>query len=659
MRVSKCLGLLAVVLLLGGTALAQAPYVYVSNPLMAEIIGVDPATETKTLLFDDKKLPIGDLALSPEGMLYACVPAEGLIFAFNSDHVGDPLTLQSTGVTKIYEYDGNGPVSPQCGWFTKDGGLLVNDTLGNNGTWLIDVSNGTASQILGGFSGQGVTQAGNGALLVSNSSDSEVTSTPIDLLTGAFLPSAIPLFSEPSPIGIARSSRDVVFVATGNQVVGYSYDRDEDQWNEYCALPFGVETPKFLEFTTDDTLYVASTSADLATLWSVTIDPDTEPYCTKTEVTHWIKEQGYKPALSGVAVEMASTESKRTKDLDGDGEDDLASHEYFLNFYDHALEIVGSEDCNFTATAHELAPSFVENLITLTPNPLDPDCWVPPGDDGDGTCDPIGGEPVVAFGAGGYAFAYDVSFDSGCEYYMDLDGFPTAINAYTGYVPNPRIGRCDTCDADTFGDCELLDLYSYFPYNGLFPKDGRIASRSDTFSCLFLLDADLNELGNYNTGDGRWCGFTPPMSQPTGYNYDPRDPDPEILDNELFVAALPTFSTTETVPFKFRIADLEYGGNCTDGPFNANAAVMFAIAKVATLNGDGTVADKVFVPKEVYPANSSDPVAPAYFNDPASPTQYYHFNAKFPGYEAGVYQMVLVAISNNFNAVVVYFKVQP
>ena len=148
------------------------------------------------------------------------------------------------------------------------------------------------------------------------------------------------------------------------------------------------------------------------------------------------------------------------------------------------------------------------------------------------------------------------------------------------------------------------------------------------------------------------------MSQPAGYGYDPRFPDPEILDNENFVAALPTFSTTETVPFKFRIADLENDGNCADGPFNANALVMFAIAKVGTVDGNGDLDQKVFVPVEVYTANSTDPVAPAYFDDPASPSQYYHFNAKFPGYDPGIYQMVSVALTNNFNAVVVYFKVQ-
>jgi hypothetical protein len=332
-------------------------------------------------------------------------------------------------------------------------------------------------------------------------------------------------------------------------------------------------------------------------------------------------------------------------DIDGDGVDDIENHEYFLNFYDHALEIVGSETCDFSATASEVAPSVVQSLINQTL--IDPDV---PGVF-------VDGEPVVALGAGGYAFLYDVSTGGACGPYGDLLDFPTAVNAYTGYVPNPRLVRCESCDPASAGTCELLDLYSYFPYNGLFPDDGRIAGTVKNYSCVFLMNADLNLYQNLNTGDGEWCGFTSPMYQPMGY--DPTNPDPEILDQAAFVADLPTFSTTETVPFKFRIADLEFDGTCNDGPFNANALVMFAVAQVATLNPDGTVAEKTFVPKEVYRANSDEPVAPAYFDDPASPTQYYHFNAKFPGYPPGVYQMVLVALTNNFNAVVVYFKVEP
>ena len=102
MRVSKCLGLLAALLVLGGPALAEAQYVYVANPVEAQIFSVDPnlpTTQTPVLLFDDKKLPIGDLALSAEGMLYACVPAEGLIFAF-LHAAANPLTVafhQSSG----------------------------------------------------------------------------------------------------------------------------------------------------------------------------------------------------------------------------------------------------------------------------------------------------------------------------------------------------------------------------------------------------------------------------------------------------------------------------------------------------------------------------------------------------------------------------------
>ena len=68
----------------------------------------------------------------------------------------------------------------------------------------------------------------------------------------------------------------------------------------------------------------------------------------------------------------------------------------------------------------------------------------------------------------------------------------------------------------------------------------------------------------------------------------------------------------------------------------------------------------VFVPTPVYAAGNSAIVDPALFNEADLPTKTYHFNGKFPDppYEPGVYQIVLVPLTDNFAAEVRYFKVQ-
>ena len=72
MRVSKCLGLLAIGLLLGGTALAQAPFVYVSNPDEGKIFAVTVETEPE-LEISERRTVFSNI----DGMEYVVPMADG------------------------------------------------------------------------------------------------------------------------------------------------------------------------------------------------------------------------------------------------------------------------------------------------------------------------------------------------------------------------------------------------------------------------------------------------------------------------------------------------------------------------------------------------------------------------------------------------------
>ena len=55
-----------------------------------------------------------------------------------------------------------------------------------------------------------------------------------------------------------------------------------------------------------------------------------------------------------------------------------------------------------------------------------------------------------------------------------------------------------------------------------------------------------------------------------------------------------------------------------------------------------------FEPVLLYSAGGSAEIDPAIFNEAGLPTTQYHFNAKFTGFAPGIYQFVLVPLTNNF-----------
>jgi sugar lactone lactonase YvrE len=604
---SKITILIALGLLLGGSAHAGIDTVYVSNPDEGAIYQIDisgPITSTtvvtSTLLLQPGTM-YEDLVVGPDRMLYACDPTNGQIITI------DP----GTGVaTSVHDGTTTPPHNPQCGWFTADGELVVTDTSPGSGVWVFGAGGPTNlldSADFGSygptFAGEGLTQAGRGDLLVVDAGNGIVWELAMDQYSGEFLPTTAPApltadtFDEPA--GIARASGGDIFVAAaGDGVLRYDWD---GSFIGTCGDFARKDEAVFLDFAADDTLYVATDSKKAGKLWRVDVDS-----CEATMLVEYVKPDN-QPTLIGVAVPFTETAGKFI--------DDYAPTQFFT-FNDHAFEFEAQNDCVVDVSAEEVDPDEIQALIESIPDP--PIAW-----------------PVTYFGDNGRAQLYHVQPAEGADcpdgdQLLEPFLYTQAINAYAGYVPNPRIGVCHGANGDE--GCELLDLTSYFPFNGFFPDDGRIATGNPSFSDYFLVNVELIE----GTGDGCFCGFESPLVYPT----EPDDPN------------LPIISAGSTLPVKFRVAlglCPEDGGfaDCQNGPYLDQAEVLLSIARI----------DPFFDPIDVECVGTPDCEPLPIFENPNNPNLPYHLNLRTDGYEPGIYQAVLVAMTDNFPAVWTYFVV--
>lgn len=653
MRLRNTVVAAAAVLLLGtgSAAFAQttgAPHVYVSNPAAGQIVKVVNGSSYQ-VVFEQRRIAVQDLVVGPDDLLYACAPDSGLVFRFDpavAPPGGFPYT--SATVTTIYQRTAGGPRYPQCGWFSDKGDLFLTDRGSSTAVWeysnLVPLSPDAgpatlitrvpASDVPAGFNGQGITQAAPGHLLFADANGGAIWSLPFDPIfrfDSPLSPGATIAYSGlTSPIGIARSGNGTLFVATGTEVRSFGAA-------PCSTLAFGGQKPQFLQFTADDVLYVASTSKQAATLWRVDYSNDG---CTVPAAIITFERPTWIPGMSGVAVPR--TARSATLDTPPPG----VQTDYFFSFKDHAYE-VNVAGCTPTIEASETRPECLARLISggfLTSDPNDPN--------GEITAT---GAPVTYAGDGGVAQLYHVTKASGvCD-----PGIGHAISAYTPLVKNPRIVRCvipegtDVCDADPLDPntyCEIITLDSFFPFNGVFPEDGRIeGSRSTSdFSEYFFADISLAQDSiTFDNTPGCFCGWESPL--PNVLMLDPVDP----------FLGLPTFNSGSAVPLKFRVAALPDDGRtcedidvCSTSPYGyvAQARALLSIAQV--FDGQG---EPVFVPK--MPVSTSSSVEGSIFGNPSSPNTPYHYNLDTSGYPPGIYQAVAVALTDNFAVDWTYFAV--
>ncbi|HSL16444.1 MAG TPA: hypothetical protein VLB51_00895 [Methylomirabilota bacterium] len=654
------LGWLALVLLCAATGSAQGvDVVYVSNPAEGAIYAIDPAAgpaQVPTLVFAERRFDVGDMVVGPDDLLYVCAPDEGRLFRLDPAPVlsgGAPYSLAGVDIIPT-----PGVNAPQCGWFSDKGDLFLTDRSSPTAVWiyedLVPLSPDTpppsleplvaASGAFFRFEGQGVTQAAKGDLLFVDQRNGAVGSLPFDSIfrfDAPFSPGATVEFSGLSdPVGIARLGNGTVFIASGRNVISYGGYACPD-------LGFGNQTPEFLELSADDVLYVASAAKREATLWAVDAASCGDPVALFT-----FAKPDYTPGLSGVAIPKSS----RTTAVPGIG----FEPDYLFNFKDHAYEL-------------SFSPTGICTPNPIVANEIDPACLVNVINGGyiiDDNNDPdtsVTGVPVTYAGDGGVAQLYTVT--GACQPVEKT--IQHAISAYTALVGNPRIVRCvfpegtDYCNPPAqpcppgggCGEpayCELIELESFFPFNGVFPEDGRISGiRSATtsdFSEYFIADVDLAD-GSFDSTPGCFCGWESPLS-----NQDRLDPNDPFF-------GLPTFNGGSAVPLKFRVAALPPGGSCEPGdpayvdvcsgaPYGyvTGAQVLLSVAKIYDAFG---VED--FTP--LVPTATASSTPGNIFGDPSSPSTPYHYNLDTSGYEPGVYQAVAVALTDNFRVDWTYFVI--
>jgi hypothetical protein len=672
-----------------------------------------------------------DLVVGPDGDIWACDPdpITGQIVKLtpNFDPSGEPAaaTLQETYPLRGF----------QCGWFTHYGDLIVTKK-NNDQVYFLPFADPGTPQLLVDLSHdgstvaanlEGLTQEADGDLLVVDRLNGWVARVPFDLnkpypdgevgRLGWFdvdnvTPNFITGLSE--PVGIARSSEGDIFVTDSTGV--YAYDYVENQLGELEIQLVGEcpdlgvkknERPYFLEFAADDTLYISMTRKNSTELVRSGLD------CASNVLSE-IDKKVLEPPAVGMAVpylapafEDRSIKGKKVDPNTFPLPDPTAQ---VFTFNDHAFEFKAEYSdpldprvCDVEVWAAEVEPDVLQIVIdaeTISTDPDYPACLpdscVPrarlidtadpdyPGclDANTPPCD-VAGSPVLYLGENGRGIIYEAKpidvDENDPAYNPDPDCFGTetdpiilrfAANAFSGYVPNPRLVKCPS---DNENGCELLQLSTFFPFDGVIPEDARIATQkvsttASDFSRFFIIDVDLNE--DADTGDGYFCGFENPWTEPDVPDWNETDVLADLTQAQF--NQLTVINNTETFTFKFQIAQRFVNGveiseeqACANGPYIEGATVLMSIARVA--DDDYPTLTEVFRPKSIFAAGSSAEVDPAIFNEGALPNKKYNFNAKFPNdgfgdeqaddYVQGVYQVVLVPLTNNFPAQVRYFRI--
>ena len=102
------------------------------------------------------------------------------------------------------------------------------------------------------------------------------------------------------------------------------------------------------------------------------------------------------------------------------------------------------------------------------------------------------------------------------------------------------------------------------------------------------------------------------------------------------------------MPVKFRVAEGTCDvANCQNGPYLMEAEILLSIARI----------DPDFDPIDIQCVGTPDCDPLPIFENPNNPNLPYHLNVRTDGYEPGIYQAVLVAMTDNFAAVWTYFVV--
>jgi hypothetical protein len=571
-------------------------------------------------------------------LLYACDTAGKTIIRF--DPTAATIATQSVTPTLT--------ITPICGRSSATGDFYVTDKFGpgvyliaHNSVPLANVpydgqtaigASATQFDPVTGMKGRGITQKYIGdALAVDNANNQVVRSAY-----------ATPLFSTPlspfittnlnGPIGIANApSLRQEFVSNSNSVKnlptqpavtvfdsagalattpcpGLNLPNNSKQLPDYLAT---APTANSTNTVINDTIYLVTNSNNAGTLWT---------WNTAQGNCNLLSAATSKGPLSGVAVAPAPI--TLTLLLTGTAANP-APTPFFFN--SNLFQLTAGNCTNpstATVTAFPLIPATVSQMITLA-NPLNPQT------------------PGVNLGDGGFVTAY-LANNPNCGSILADGGVRLDISNFIGssQFTNPRALDCSNTEHATepkliggSTGCVVLNTVGVYPLGGPIPGDGTIGLGGGT-GTLGNFFAVVNENAGANTVEpGAFCGFQSPLLNPG----DPGYPK--------------SFSASQvtTVNVKFKLADLNNGGDCKNGPFITDAIALLSVAELTP----------AFKAINVLPTASSIDVTPLFNKG----NQQYSFTLNLPNVfaqgGAGTYSLTVTFLSDNTTNKTILFILTP
>jgi len=498
------------------------------------------------------------LNYGPDQWLYFCARGfveEGLMGRIDP---ADPLNTFEI----LYDSNGtvDGPVEPECGWFTHEGDFMVSD-VDNGEIWMFEdlAGNPAAGPVpiadVNNGAGQ-LTQYINGDLLVVVPNNAGVSSTDFP----TFFPGQGPAVPDTliSGLGDAKGiavSYGYVFVSTGNDVNRYTIDYDalgEDppvgdlkDGMACTSIGGGYGDPGHLASTINGQIYTGTTEG---LLFRINFDPEGGTIGSCAVSGPLFEFEDYPmyqcdydgdgdiwdcPSITGVAVTETSLSITKTS---------ITGTELFTFNNSNTWEFTPDEPsgtCDATITATLTANETVDTMIASIPE---------------------GGESVQCLGDNGFDIVWETNFGD-CP--LTEDGFYRhLVNCYLPMFngdANLRIGVNEDLPPDE-GTGELMDLTVSIPVNpDLVPVDP-VGGRRRRGSHNYWVRVPLAT----NPADrGEFCGFRPPLNTTM-------DPDKAR-----------TVKIGSTVPVKFRLA--EFTGNCKKGPWRTDAQAVLSVAQLDPL----------------------------------------------------------------------------
>jgi hypothetical protein len=447
-----------------------------------QILSVDGKTGKPTVVYKKDQFFPEDITVGPDNRVYFCDPTNSRIMRMDQDGKNVETVYDQATAPAPQK-----PMGPQGLRFNAAGALFLNTKgLNPTGVWKIDglpaIPFGNSGKpfplpfqlpFSATQSGEGLAFTINGDLLVVNRSSREVQRSPGPDFTSA---KAI-ITGLADPIGIAVNSHGDIFVARGSSPYNIQrFTMTTDGLSSpitYVDFSSTKDRPNYLEFTSDDTLFVATENETqrIGKLWKVT--PPSSVAMTTSALVPLATFQG-QPA---VGVGRPATSVSLTKTF-------IGTKAY--NFGSNSFEVTAGA-CTATITARERSPNEVNDMLAASG---------------------IKGTGQPQSGKEGWITTWAVE-PAHCSPADDsYYGIALACFVDEPFKINPGIVRCGSPTS-----CEQILDFGYYPQGPILgvPGDPISGGKTRSFSEYLFVNLQLAQNGNF-------CGFLSPLDS------DPNNP---------------------------------------------------------------------------------------------------------------------------------------